>query len=317
MNSAQLDCFLAEFELGYSFFERILGDFKSHYSLRMINKKAGGIRIIHVPSAELRWIHSRILSHFRRAKFVFPPHVQGGIVGRSPRTNASFHTGKDAVLSLDLENFFDFITFEQVQNSLEEFGCKTDLAVLFAKLVTFEGRIPQGASTSVFIANLVGLKLDEKILPITERFALDYSRYIDDISISGSFLKEDIFSQISKEIEDLGFRINFEKVKMQRKHRRQTVNNVVVNTRTNVRRKYIKHVKNDLHYCEQYGIFGHCEQLGLEQDSFVKSLAARIGYINSIDSVRGSVLIARFHALKNNSDTDIHFIEFQRKSSLN
>lgn len=312
MKNFQLDFFLAEEGLEFSYLQAIAADLEKHYSQVRVRKRISGYREISIPSAELKWIQTRILAYLKKHTFEFPSYVQGGIKGRSSRTNAEFHVGANVVLNLDLKNYFQSIDTAKVKCALIKLGFDDNLSDILAELATFRGTLPQGASTSVFLANLVGLEIDEKLMAVESSSKVTYTRYIDDISVSGTFDVDEIVRLYSKEIENLGFSVNSDKTRIQRRHRRQSVNGVVVNTRVRVPRAFIKSLEHDLYFSKKFGIFGHCEEIGDDQASFVKRLASRIGYVISIEPVVGARYLKSFRELRDGLIGEKHYMALQR-----
>lgn len=123
--------------------------------------------------------------------FPFPGPFHGCVKGRSPHTNAKQHLNKPCVVSLDPANFFPSVTnamVYQVWRDVFKFG--PPVASLLTKLTTHQGHLPQGASTSGFLANLVLLSAGAELVAIA--FAKDcaVTFYVDHISISGARARE-------------------------------------------------------------------------------------------------------------------------------
>jgi hypothetical protein len=212
------------------------------------------------------------------------------------------------VLNIDLRDFFGNITSVQVERALKRLDFPPDLRALLTRLTTFEGSLPQGAPISTFLANLVGLELDEKLLQIAKKHSVAYSRYVDDITFSGEPDVDVLMKEIRRCFRRSPFELNQSLTRIQRSHRRQTVNKVIVNKRVAVPTDFVRQIRHDLYYCEKFGIYGHCEETDVEsQPSFVKTLAARIGYVISIDPEKGRSFLNQFRSLKDEQDNDKHY----------
>ncbi len=118
---------------------------------------------------------------------------------------------------------------------------------------------PQGAPTSPIITNLICRQLDRRLLGLAKRFRLSYSRYADDITFSTN--AKEVFepgSEFMVELrriveEDQKFRINDEKTRVQSKAYRQEVTGLVVNSKVNVTKRYVKQIRIWLYLWEHYG----------------------------------------------------------------
>ena len=71
-------------------------------------------------------------------------------------TNAEQHLRKAWLLNADLEDFFHYVTADEVLRVFTEkpFEFPTDLANLLTRLTTLNGRLPMGAPTSPVLSNL-------------------------------------------------------------------------------------------------------------------------------------------------------------------
>lgn len=113
--------------------------------------------------------------------------VHGGVRGRSPRSNATPHLGQPCVVNLDVRDFFPNVRHYVVYRMFRrELGFGRDVARLLTRLTTLDGQLPQGASTSTAIANVLALPIDRPISVEAERFDVRYTRFVDDITLSGS-----------------------------------------------------------------------------------------------------------------------------------
>jgi RNA-directed DNA polymerase len=299
MNSAQLLRFFETLELGQSFINSLSGSRDELYETRQRRKRNGELRVLRLPNKDLKWVQTRVLRDVLTKQFTFPNYVQGGIRGRSTRTHAELHVGCAVVVNIDLRNFFENITYEQIKNALNRLHLEEDLRDIITRIATLQDSLPQGAPTSPFLANLAALDLDEKLFKIGQRSGANYSRYIDDITFSGAFDVDALLKEVHDYINSSVFTINESKTRIQREHRRQTVTKVIVNKKTSVPRHLIKQLRHDLYYCSKFGIYGHCEQtLEDNQQDFVYQLAARIGYVMSIDPRIGAVFKNQFRKLK-------------------
>src|ERR687885_1788233 len=105
----------------------------------------GKCRIVYKVEPELNTLHKYITAVIA-AKMQFPEYVQGFVSKRSIATNAALHLAQKYVLNVDIQDFFDSITHEQVAEVFRELGCTQSIALVFARLCTFHGRLVQGAS---------------------------------------------------------------------------------------------------------------------------------------------------------------------------
>ncbi|WP_203994093.1 reverse transcriptase family protein [Virgisporangium aurantiacum] len=198
----------------YPYLREIVERKRDPYHVFEIRRRVGGSgRVISSPDPTLmhvqRWILSRILNHVpvHPASFAYR-------TGFSIRACASQHLGADWLVKLDLHNFFHTIDERQVYQVIRQAGYTRLVALEIARLCTRQstgtfpgsrrfhamrihdrvianyttnclGFLPQGAPTSGALANLVARPLDDRLTAIADDHQLVYTRYADDIVLSG------------------------------------------------------------------------------------------------------------------------------------
>jgi hypothetical protein len=158
-----------------------------------------------------RWFFIRVLS----PNFKPSPQSHGGIPSRSIKTNAAVHVGQQFIYTTDVSDFFPSIRFERVRAWFERSGCSATVSRMCARLCTADGRLQQGLLTSPFIADQLMKPVDLEISRMCEkqRRPLVYSRYVDDLTITGQFnLEQSRIPHLVRRILRLhGFRAKVEK----------------------------------------------------------------------------------------------------------
>lgn len=166
-------------------------------------KKKDGITPRHTYDAHepLKSIQRKIVDRML-SKVSYPDYLQGGIKdARNPRSiyaNACVHAGSKVVILQDIADFFPSITVVHVRQVFSKlFGFSHDVAQLLANLVTREGQVPQGASTSSYLANLVFWDIEPALIERLKAKGLRYSRFADDITVSSKAeITQDTVTQI-------------------------------------------------------------------------------------------------------------------------
>jgi RNA-directed DNA polymerase len=149
-----------------------------------IRKKTGGERTILAPRVFLKTIQRYILGSILETR-PLPPHVNGFARGRSIVTNGKVHQAAPYLLNVDIKDFFDSVHEGAVLRLFLNFGFGEHVAKTLAGLCTYQGRLPQGAPTSPYLANLAFGPADDEILELCAENNLTYSRYADDLTFSG------------------------------------------------------------------------------------------------------------------------------------
>ena len=216
------------------------------YVVFKVPKKNGGIREINAPSKIIKSLQRWVLDHILY-KFNCGDSAHGFVPNRTIYTNAEVHVNQDLVLGIDIKDFFPSIKFKPVYDVFKSAGYTNKMAWNLANLCTYNGKLPQGAPTSPMLSNLVALNLDNEFVKYCARWNFKYSRYADDITISGSYNLPIHKTKLVKIIENAGFTVNSDKTRMFSKGSSQKVTGLVVNDKVSIGRKNKKRLRAIVH----------------------------------------------------------------------
>jgi hypothetical protein len=166
-------------------------------------KRNGGIRWLDVPSPLLKTI-LKLLERAIRPTFPVNRWACAFLPYRGPTWHAQMHSNSEVAVTVDIENFFgsvrprhleywfglDRSSSSKSQNILpdwSEAGRKAILDLVFASDNQRFHWLPQGASTSPWMANLAATRVDMLIHVGARRMfgnSVRYSRYADDLVLS-------------------------------------------------------------------------------------------------------------------------------------
>ena len=200
-----------------------------------IPKRGGEVRRIYVPDPqEKRFLRSLLpplrrlwrlaASRCMRREGVRMPDylraIHGFVPGRSPVTMALHHAEAAAVLSVDIEDFFDSVTEGKVRDIILWLSPVPFLDSLVNVLnhVFRDGIAAQGLPTSPVVSNIAFLRADAALLRLARDCQLVYTRYADDLVISTrdpSVRMADFLPEVREAVERFGFRLNPKKVRVQ------------------------------------------------------------------------------------------------------
>jgi len=296
---------------------------EGHYLIHRIPKKSGGERLLMVPLPMLKAVQRRLNEALVQHLPVHPA-AHGFRRGRSVKTCAAPHAGRDVVISVDIADFFPTFTFRRVSGYFRHLGYGRGTAIALANLVTWRpgeypiqdhGRwdcpsipppydqrhpqLPQGAPTSPGIANAICMGLDKRLAALAAKFGAQYTRYADDLTFSGGeelrrkarpFLK-----LVEKIIASEGLKPNRKKTRIMSKGRRQQVNGVVVNEQPNLSRTDFDQLKAILHNCIKHG---PASQNRDNHPDFFAHLQGRVAHAMHIGPKRGAKLKALFDRIQ-------------------
>jgi RNA-directed DNA polymerase len=222
----------------------------------------------------------------------FPGHVQGFVRKRSTVWNATIHIGQRVIVHADIENFFDSIDIGQVRKAFIRLGCPETTASLLAKICTLKGILPQGASTSPIVSNLVCQDLDTDLSGFAIREGIRYSRYGDDMTFSGGFPAD--ISAIRRIVEQHRFKLQESKTRRQWRGKSQYVTGLSVSDGTGPRvpAKAKRRLRLELYYAKKYGIESHRKRVGCGWTDW-RLIAYWRGWIDYLNSVPGEQALAK------------------------
>jgi retron-type reverse transcriptase len=291
---------------------------RTHYVRFAVPKKSGGTRELSAPHRDLaaaqRWIFQNIL-----LRLPAHPAAHGFVKGRSIRTNARPHVGKQLLVNADLKDFFPTITFHRVLGAFTTLGYSPAAATVLALLCTeaprrtvdYAGQIfqvatgprvlPQGACTSPALSNLIARRLDARLSGIAAKLGWQYTRYADDLTFSAGPEAEPLqkigylLARIRHIAQDEGFVVNEQKTRVLKQSTAMAVTGVVVNTRPGVRRRNARRLRAILHNAKKHGL---ASQNRSQEPHFEAKLRGQIAFVQMINPDQARPLLAAFDALE-------------------
>ena len=161
----------------------------------------------------------RLFQNFLYHRVLLPklaPSVcsHGGIRGRSIKTNALKHTSSSFVFKADISNFYPSVHRQRVYHLFSRrLSCSPDVARACTKLCTYKHHLALGLVTSPLLADQVLCPIDRRIDAACKQAGLIYTRFVDDITISGPYdLGKSGFARLVEHIlNEHGFVANPEK----------------------------------------------------------------------------------------------------------
>jgi RNA-directed DNA polymerase len=214
-------------ELGH-----ILSRLDHYYRRKIIPKANGKSRVLHIPRGRLKCIQTAIKT---RILDRIPPLscAHGGVKRRSIVTNAKPHVGRAALLALDIRDCFPSITPAKILSVFCELGFSGQAAKILTQLTTYKFGLPQGTPTSPSLANLALSHIDCRIKGLAAQQDFSYTRFVDDLAISGSLRLSKFQKLTHRIIESEGFGLKTQKELMVTGERHM-VTKLVVNLKLNV-----------------------------------------------------------------------------------
>lgn len=298
---------------------------QSHYHFWTIPKRDGSRRLITAPKKELkaaqRWLLRNVVERL-------PVHhaAHGFLAARSIATNADAHAGADAVVKVDVKDFFPTVTFRRVKGLFRKGGLPEGVATLCALLATepprevvqFRGKTlyvakgqracPQGAPTSPAITNAVCVRLDRRMSGLARLLGFAYTRYADDLTFSwrkpegatGARAQAPIgtlLRGVRAILEGEGFRVHGKKTAVMRAGGSQRVTGLVVNKANKegvpparVPRETVRRLKA--------AIFNREKGKPAREGETLAQLKGMAAFVYMVDPKKGRAFLDRIEALE-------------------
>jgi retron-type reverse transcriptase len=260
---------------------------QKHYRSFQIGKRGGGSREINSPRIFLKTVQYWVLDYLLY-RLKTHPSCHSYQINKSIQTNAIVHVGKKYVANIDIENFFGSIKTPMVFRLLRNFNFGEQLSKNISKLVTLNNTLPQGAPTSPIISNSYLFAFDELIFNLSAKSGITYSRYADDMSLSGNDKLKlvQLIDIIRNEISPLGLQLKENKTRIASRSGQQKVTGVVVNERVSPPRKLRREVRAMFH------------QANLNpQSADLSKLIGYVSYFNSFAFLKGSKELDNYYQI--------------------
>lgn len=227
---------------------------ETHYHPVVISKKSGGRRKLLVPDALLRTIQRNLLHHVLE-EFQISEFACAYKKGTSIVDNARPHVGAKLVLKLDIQDFFDQITWILVyQNAFPGTHFPPAIRKMLTEFCCVRDRLPQGAPTSPTVSNLVMRPFDVHMGEWCREREIRYTRYCDDLTFSGVFAPEEVIRKVRGFLQVYGFELNWKKTRVLGRGNAQSVTGIVVNEKAQVSRAYRRKLRQEVYLFDRYGI---------------------------------------------------------------
>ncbi|MFZ3621461.1 reverse transcriptase family protein [Leclercia barmai] len=164
-------------------------------------------RTVYEPKHDLKRLQKRI-NHRIFEKVCYPLYLQGGIKDTSNKRdyveNAKTHCKikPNIIINIDIKSFYDNIKADCVYNVYKNFfNFPDDVSILLTKLTTFRNKVPQGACTSSYLANLIFFNTEYHLVSKFRSKNICYTRLLDDVTLSSNKqLNEDTISSSIKDV---------------------------------------------------------------------------------------------------------------------
>jgi RNA-directed DNA polymerase len=181
------------------------------YYRRFSREVKGKNRSLVEATGPLKTVQRRILDDLLLRLSPFPNSFGPG-KGRTIKDNAKVHARSKYIVKLDIKDFYPGIHSTKVYRFFIGQECSPDIARILTALTTYDYSLPLGTSTSPMLADQIVRPIDVRINGMANKAALKYTRYVDDITLSGNFPLERMSRTVTKILRESGFRTKKDKL---------------------------------------------------------------------------------------------------------
>jgi len=299
---------------------------ESYYNKHVIPKSDGSSRVLFEPKPVLKEIQHQLLEFFNsileqvprgyrqkdriRKKYLPSSCATAYRKGKNVVTNANFHIGNEALLKADIENFFDSIDVSEMSSmfmdflyiksgylsligildenwsDIEKAKVRLSLAKKIVTVSSLNGGLPQGSPTSGILANFYLAKFDRKFLNYCIRHKLNYSRYSDDLTVSGNqkdLAPGALLHQMNKLLKPLKLRLKKSKTKILRRNKRQVVTGIVLNEKRSAGRLLKRSLRQEIYYLKKFGE-SHVSKHSSSTKKYLRELSGKVSWVLQVQS---------------------------------
>ena len=226
----------------------------SFYRSFHIPKRDGKTRKIDAPFPSLSTIQKWLVTNIIDNLEIDADSATAYRKNKSIKDHVFRHADSNYILKVDLKNFFPSIKVSYVYKILHECGYSKNICNLISNLLTLNGSLPQGAPSSPSLCNVVAKNLDFKLSRYCATLELKYSRYADDLVISGDNISNQNISDVIEQIRSEGFFINYSKFKLYApsENVRHLTGLVINNSFVSIPRKTRRKIRQSFYYVDKY-----------------------------------------------------------------
>lgn len=147
-------------------------------------------------------------------------------------------------------------------------------------------------------------EFDEFLLNFCRENGARFTRYADDITLSGAFDPGIARAAITKMLAQTGLKINDKKTRMFRRGGRQIVTGLIVNEKVSVPREKRRKFRQDVYYIRRFGLDAHLRYRNIQRTNYLQHLIGIGGFI--------------LHIMKNDEQlkSDLEFLKMLKATYL-
>lgn len=247
---------------------------------------------------QLRQLQSRMLRNILLSALPVSQFSHGGVRRRHIKTNVEPHLESAFVFTTDISDFYPSISHNRVYRLFAgAFKCSPDVARICTKLCTYDHHLALGLITSPILADQVMHRIDERIGQACRKAKLVYTRYVDDLTISGPYdLERSGFADlVQRMLAEHGFVVNPRKHRFGRLEAGTPITKIRVNRgHPDVRREYLAELERQLADAARLAMGGQFDGPYYTQGQ----VWGRVQFVCWVNPSRRRTLVRQFRAIR-------------------
>ena len=234
-----------------------------------VDRSGRKVRRLRVPSPRLRALQRKLL---RGLEPLMPASGSSmAVSGRGAISHAQAHVGFAQCATFDVKNCFPSVRHTLVARALLRSGIGTAAALCVRDLTTTDGQLPQGAPTSSWLLDVVMVEPDVLLSDLASQFGGKYTRYVDDLAISGPRLGSELESHVRRIIGSIGFSLHPGKSRLYSAPRPALITGIEVTDSLRPRVEFVRDLRSAI----------RAKRLGFEVIS-AHELQGRLGWVRQV-----------------------------------
>jgi len=198
----------------------------------------------------LRSLQTRMLRDILLPALPVSKFNHGGVRGRHIKTNIEPHLDSTFVFTTDISNFYPSISHHRVYRLFcETCQCSPDVARICTRFCTHDHHLALGLITSPILADQMMSRVDPRIGSACQKAGLVYTRYVDDLTISGPYdlAKSGIPDLVQRILEEHGYLVKADKTQCGRLADGTPITKIRINRgHPDVRKDYLNELERQL-----------------------------------------------------------------------
>lgn len=155
-------------------------DLDSLYRIARIKQDNGKIRVLEIPSDELKALQTKAVNLIR-LYYTEPKFIYGYVKGKSTKDLVKHLLNKQVVMALDLKDAYKNTRAKLFEDNMLRLGMPKAVISELSRLLFYKGILPTGAPSSPTVFNLCFSEADYLINASLRNMNMDFYRYSDNL----------------------------------------------------------------------------------------------------------------------------------------